>query len=542
MPGLPEIAQWEPTIYEIEATDFASAGPDGHPNLSLRQLGNRTAYLRQALLSATQTVVLPDDDGFAHHMVFIPRFRLPADSLGLGRPARDLMLGGFLVDKYPASAERYVGGIAKAVSVPMRQPWVAVSLDEAAEAASRRRFGGRSAGLMGLREWGHLGWLVELLRHPLRGNQAAGRDLRDADVWENYCEPGYLVRSFSGACPNAWFHNGRPDGVAELLGNVRHMLGEGGLWYSKVLRCNAGCLQVQRRASLVSAIDDSEVSFEIEDPAGFHAPKKGFEQWPLENGLLLLVTGSSPEYVRYGSLVINPAMPWRATVIDCVRGQFGFGPDAHAAGSHANHVAYHHLIPGSYIALLSAGLGGAETDTSVGWDYERYAFGTRDSQPANGDVLCCDDEDLLVVSVVNGGTSGTFQVQRGYNGTPIGPHIAGRALVKYSPTLELAEQGKQIGYATGSLRSGFDLDELRLVDETLAFVPGGSGERVSVAFNLRLAAGEDAFTRGSSAYGNMTETMLSQRAPHSAIGVGTNLEDGFRAVLRLSDYQYGGEF
>ncbi len=47
MANLPEVAQWEPGIYQIEETDPVQGGPNGIDNLPNKQLANRTAYLKQ---------------------------------------------------------------------------------------------------------------------------------------------------------------------------------------------------------------------------------------------------------------------------------------------------------------------------------------------------------------------------------------------------------------------------------------------------------------------------------------------------------------
>lgn len=531
MAGLPETPLWEPSIYQIEADDFASGGPSGHPNTSMRQLANRTAYLRQRLAAMTQTVVMHDDEGVAHHMVWVPRFRLAQGALGTGLPSRELRMGGFLVDKYPCVALDYVGGAVKALSAPMRKPWGTLTLPEATAAAQARKFDGRSARLMTLREWGHLDWLIRAIGHDLRGNLDDGRDPRDTDVWESFGEPGQ-GRVYAGSGPVSWFHNEHYDGIADLLGNVQHMLGESGFWYATRFYCNAGCLQVVRPATLVNAIDAAEVSFEIQDPAGMYFPKAGFNQWPATAGLLLLHDGSgATEFVIYGTLVINPYMPWRATVTDCVRGRFGFGADPWNVGAACGLVRYHHLVPGSYIIESVEGLANEAGPSTVDWGYGRFEFGTRDALPAINDVLCCYNEDLLVQGV----SGQRLTVARGHNGTTIASHPAGRHLVKYSTTLNRSAQGQQTGYATGVVRTHADLEELRLPAVTQTGMPASLvPERV--AFNLRWEGGYQAFKRGGSIA--TPGGMLSFTSPH--VDAGTWYSVGFRCVLPLTDHQWGG--
>jgi phage-related tail fiber protein len=49
MANLPEQAQWEDGIYQLETSDPVLAGPDGIDNRQATQLGNRTAYLKAAV-------------------------------------------------------------------------------------------------------------------------------------------------------------------------------------------------------------------------------------------------------------------------------------------------------------------------------------------------------------------------------------------------------------------------------------------------------------------------------------------------------------
>lgn len=56
MANLKETAQWEPGIYQIEQTDPVVGGADGISNVQARQLGNRTAYLKEQVEAMGATV------------------------------------------------------------------------------------------------------------------------------------------------------------------------------------------------------------------------------------------------------------------------------------------------------------------------------------------------------------------------------------------------------------------------------------------------------------------------------------------------------
>lgn len=49
MANLPETAQWEAGVYQLETTDPVQGGPDGIDNQQAKQLANRTAYLKQLI-------------------------------------------------------------------------------------------------------------------------------------------------------------------------------------------------------------------------------------------------------------------------------------------------------------------------------------------------------------------------------------------------------------------------------------------------------------------------------------------------------------
>jgi hypothetical protein len=47
MANLPEVAQWDEGVYQLEETDPVQGGPNGVDNLPHKNLANRTAYLKQ---------------------------------------------------------------------------------------------------------------------------------------------------------------------------------------------------------------------------------------------------------------------------------------------------------------------------------------------------------------------------------------------------------------------------------------------------------------------------------------------------------------
>lgn len=526
MAGVTEKREWTTEVYQLETTDPVLGGPEGVSNLPHKHLANRTQWLRQKILSETQTVIMRDDDGYTHHMVWIPRLTLLPNQIAEGVPSQALRLGGFLVDKYACSELALVGGALKAVSRPLAPPMRNIAWATAKALATQRSYGGRPCHIMTIREWGHLAWIVRLLGHDLRGNLAYGRDPRDPDEWSHFAESGDpTFPHYAGTGPLSWFHHGLPGGVADLLGNVFHMLDP--------IDVSLGTLTVVHAATLVNSITDSDPSFEIEDPAGYYSPFQGFRNWPATNGLLMLDTGMNLEFVVYGALVPTPGQPHRATVTDCLRGQYGSVPRAHDAGVPCDNRVYHCLIPSGYAAYVADdGLNNSDPgQATFAWQWGMFAHGTRDATPAPGDVLAIGDEDLLV-NAVNGQQ---MTVTRGHNGTPIAPHPNGYPFASYSPQMERVAQGRQFGYATGPVRTHPDLEPLYLPGQVTTQFPSGDAP----AFQIVLKpSGPVPICRGESFTYSRPATMLDLFLPHhldfpSALA-------GFRACWTPADYQYGG--
>ena len=60
MADLPEANQWTPGVYQIETSDPVVGGPDGVTNLPIKQLTNRTLWLKgkiESLKTMTDKVI-----------------------------------------------------------------------------------------------------------------------------------------------------------------------------------------------------------------------------------------------------------------------------------------------------------------------------------------------------------------------------------------------------------------------------------------------------------------------------------------------------
>jgi hypothetical protein len=204
-------------------------------------------------------------------MALVPRFK----TSGWPQAAlNDLEVGGFWIDVYEASqpdatslsrggtAANTPGAVA-ACSKPGVVPWTDISWQNARIAASNRSIGGRSCHLvtpferfavlsliMAAGQWGQQ-----------RGNNNNGKDIRDADSWENYgiTDPVQATyRKLTGSGPPSWWHNGLPGrGIHNLVANIYE-------WED--LRLEAGIFQP--KAYLAGATTAADTYIDYDDNAG----------------------------------------------------------------------------------------------------------------------------------------------------------------------------------------------------------------------------------------------------------------------------------
>ncbi len=532
MANLTESELWSAGVTQIEAEDFVQGASDAGPGIDNQphiDLANRTLWLRSRLNAQTQVMDVIDNAGDRSRMVWVPRFRVAAGSLGTGRPSRDLRLGGFLVDQCHA---QLLSG-TKAVSSPGSLPAVSLTPTLATSASIAREVGTRTAHLLTQAEWGHLAWLVEVLGHELHGNLLQGRDPRDPDAWEYFGTPGRPDIAVAGATgPLSWAHNGLASGVWDLLGNAGHMLG--GFAY------NLGCLEVRYLGTLAQAIDDADTDFVIEDAAGLYPPALGFERWEEENGLLYLSTfvegqGFLIERMVYQERVAVSGHPEQNTFVSCQRGAYGSTPRAWGQGQVVWCMKHHCIVPGGYAGyVLNSGL----DNTTPGQATFQYGMkwlthGTRDGVPTAGQVLCCESEDLLI-DVVAGDQ---ITVTRGHNGTTIAAHALGAGVVAYPPASKMTrtQQGTVNGFATGAIRTHADLEELYIPADTYPTAgPNQPGPDRRMLMDLKSGIA----VRGElMIYASPTDLMALSVVPEAQC---ESEYIGFRTALTLADVEYGG--
>ena len=222
-------------VSERSTDSEAIIGTDTERHITPANLTARLAALNSSL---DVRDFIHDDGSGANNvistMAFIPRQK----SSGWPQAAlNDLELPSFWIDVYKASQPDATslsrGGTAAdtpgAVAACSRSGvvlWTDISWQNARIATSNRTINGRSCHLvtpferfavlnliMAAGQWGQQ-----------RGNNSNGRDIRDADNWENYgiTDPVQAAyRKLTGSGPASWWHNGLPGrGIHNMVANI----------------------------------------------------------------------------------------------------------------------------------------------------------------------------------------------------------------------------------------------------------------------------------------------------------------------------------
>lgn len=379
--------------------------------------------LREQIEAGTREVTFKTDDGAMTQMVYIPRFTVPAGLWDNGAfPPADLHLGGFFIDKYqashkaatatsrgvgsgftvPADSEEHV-----AVSLPGRVPWTNISFPNAKQACANRKINGVPCHLVTPKKWATMAFLIKLLGHDIRGNNASGRDYRDPNQWAYYGipDPTQEGRVLTGTGPVSWSHNGMANGVFDLVGNVNEWIDfqmEGGI-YTHVRTA----LTAEPAADGASSVDVHSVS--------------DAEDWDGHADTIVFVDGG--QEVAYRITGITALGDGRYDVrFDGVIDWAG----GYASGTAVRLEKRYCMIPGGSAAYLDGPL-----------DDQALTFSVRDRVDAPGssgfepgDTLQIDLEQVVVESV-NGNT--ITVVARGANGSSVLSHPDGRPVAKLSP-------------------------------------------------------------------------------------------------------------
>ncbi len=373
----------------------------------------------------------------ASKMVYIPKFRVPTAIWNSGAfPAQDLLLGGFLIDKYQASQPDATNasrgsttantpGLIAATSQQGVVPWTDISQPNAIIAASNRKINGRSCHLPTMKECATICFLTKLLGHDVRGNNNWGRDIRDAGAWENYGVVDTVMASYNasnnkaysrvltGTGPVSWSHNGMQNGVFDIVGNVWE-------WLDFIIDCG------RYQAILPAAINDAD-GITTTDTAIVIDGVQNPELWPATNGLVLIKAegANTDEYITYANFTNNGNGTY--TLSGCTRGQNGTVASAHADNAVVNRIVDYCVIPGGYSAKIAdAGLNNIDNPTT--FTYSSLVLGPGGANPAVGDVLQVETEQVTITAV--NGTS--IAVSRGSNGSTIAAHAQDVGAAKLS--------------------------------------------------------------------------------------------------------------
>lgn len=500
--------------------------------------------IRDQINAGLREVTFRTDDGAMTQMVYIPKFRIPAGIWDGGMfPPTDLNLGGFFIDKYECShkaATNTSRGIGDnptvavdsttdvAVSLPGKVPWTVISHPNAKQACANRKINGVRCHLVTMKEWMTVVWLAKLLGHDIRGNNYWGRDYRDPDSHEYYGAVDVSLASYSkqyspnkvysrvltGSGPISWSHNGMANGIFDIVGNVWE-------WIDFVV--DSGIYQAIKTAQIndpdgITATDTAIVIDNVQD----------LQYWPTSNGLILIKAegANTDEYVIYGSLVDNG--DGTVTLSGCQRGQKGTAPSAHANDAQVQQINEYCIIPGGYGGKI-ADSGLNNTTNPATFTYSDLVLGPGGAQPAVGDILQCQNEQLEVTAV-NGAS---LTVNRGANGSAIAAHPQGTRFARLSPQMSNYNPSATGDYgAYQSARFNTLRTEPELVTMGLPFSASSSevGDWRDL-FEMRIYGQRAAFRGGYWHNGSYARCGVALGLGHLPSYVGIDI--GFRAALSL---------
>lgn len=176
--------------------------------------------LRAQVESATggHITVLYDDQGYPSFMRVIPKFRY--EDLGLDSVLGTGVASAFMVDGQEKS-EIFIGQYqaqvynGRAVALPGKDPRTSINYDTAKAACEDK---GPGWHLMSMHEWAAIALWCKVNGFIPRGNTNYGR-AHDANH-ETAVVTGGGGRTATGGGPASWRHDGRAEGIADLVGNV----------------------------------------------------------------------------------------------------------------------------------------------------------------------------------------------------------------------------------------------------------------------------------------------------------------------------------
>jgi len=373
-------------------------------------------------------------------MVYVPKFRVPAGIWDNGAfPAQDLLLGGFLIDKYQCSQPDATNasrgstspnspGQTAAVSQQGVVPWTDIDWYNAKKACENRIINGRPCHLVTMKEWATICFLIKLLGHDIRGNNYWGRDIRDQNSWEYYGIADTTLASYTanqgkthsrvltGTGPVSWAHNGMANGIFDIVGNVAE-------WVDFLIDCG------RYRAVKTATINDAD-GITVSDTAIVIDNVQDPELWPSSNGLVLIKGegGNADEYIIYSSFVDNGDGTY--TLTGCQRGQKGTAAGSHADNAVVQQITDYCVIPGGWTARV-ADDGLDNTADPATFTIAELVLGPGGENPKVGDILQCENEQLIITAV----SETSIAVSRGANGSTVAAHGKDVGIARISPQM-----------------------------------------------------------------------------------------------------------
>lgn len=170
--------------------------------------------------------ILVDDLGYPSVMVYVPKMTYA--QLGLGTSTATFpafIVNGTEVDGIWISKYQNIVINGRAYSLPGQNVAQNINKDNAAAACAAKGAGWH---LMTAMEWGAIAnWCKNNGFLPW-GNNNYGKDSRESNykaIPDNKDSSHYALRVKSGTGPLKWSHNGEPDGIWDLNGNVNEWLG-----------------------------------------------------------------------------------------------------------------------------------------------------------------------------------------------------------------------------------------------------------------------------------------------------------------------------
>lgn len=204
----------------------------------------------EALSGGTNTVIL-DDIGLPSVMVLIPKMNSADLSNGLeSRTHPAFIVNGREIET--VAVGKYISSIkfGRAYSLPNKDPATCLSFDDSARLCSIK---GRGWGITPYSLWGALAlWCKKNGTFP-EGNTNYGQfgDKSESHgVGATFYEDGKIGHTLTGSGPLSWYHNRRPDGIADLCGNVFE-------WCSGFRFCNGELQIIPNADTMVNGCDMS---------------------------------------------------------------------------------------------------------------------------------------------------------------------------------------------------------------------------------------------------------------------------------------------